>query len=409
MRLRIVSGYDQTTGRPVIHPKCPNLPARTTRVLILNDDVAGGHRAAASAVSEALLQFPEAEVRTLNLHESSPGWRRWLKEKVYLKLRRKVKPAARLFFNLSMRPPGLMTKARWEIGARMNAWSMRRFEKRVLAQEPDIVLSVHMSTNALTRIWQAEGKLRAPVHCVVTDYVAHGIWASGHIKRYYVGSPGVREDLMRYGIPADRITVTGIPVSPAFARPETRAQEEVKKALGLDPKLPLVLILGGSLGFQPFEEILQAMEKSLKSVQIAVLCGRSQTARKRVEALIPALTLPVTARGFQSNMPDWYRAADVVVSTPGGLSTTEAVTAAKPLVLTSARAGMGELQAGRLQEAGLALHAESAEEVAALVRDLLQDETLRTKLRDAARAFRKPDAAMSIAKDLLKQGFNRLA
>lgn len=369
-----------------------------TKILIVSDDPSGGHRAAARAVNEAISQLPDVDSKVVEFHDICARPRRFLREEQF-RIRNKTKPLTRWAFHQAMDPSPLL---RWFLKSmqRCNHWTMTKAQDIVEKENPDVLLSVHMGTNALSGIWQEHGALRAPAHCVVTDYVAHSVWASDNIARYYVASEDVKKDLMRYGVPAEKIMPTGIPISPKIAAPDPRPQEDVKKALGLDPKRPVILIMGGSKGDQKYIPILRELERIGTTAQVVAVCGRNESARKEVAEFAEGLSFPVHARPFV-DMRDYYHAADVVITKPGGLTTSEVMNKGKALVLVSPYPGMEEAQVGRLTKAGVAKYGDTPENAAAAAVDILSNPQAKASLEAAAKAFVKPDAAMTIARDLV--------
>jgi processive 1,2-diacylglycerol beta-glucosyltransferase len=375
-----------------------------TRVLIVSDDPMGGHRAAAQAVNQALQQldgdtFTRSDVKLIDFNDlSSPE--RQLRHARWNPANITDKALARKMFADAMKP-SMLKKFAWKhLSCQARHKDFPEAEGIVAGEKPDILLSVHMDTTAMSRAWQRHDALRAPAHCVVTDYIAHYVWAQDNIARYYVASEDVKRDLQSFGIPADRVMVTGIPVNPTIAAPDDRPKAEVKQALGLDPSLPVVMIMGGSKGDQKYEDILQALERQGSKAQVVALCGRNETKRQEVQALAKGLSFPVHAMPYV-DMRDYYHAADIVVTKPGGLTTAEVLAKGKAMIAVSPYPGMEEAQVERLTAAGVARYGETPEMAAKLAVHLLEDAPAREKLENAAKALGRPDAAMTIARDLL--------
>ena len=64
----------------------------------------------------------------------------------------------------------------------------------------------------------ARDRLGVPLYCVITDFGAHPIWVYEGITGYFVATETVREELAEWGVPWERIHVTGIPVDLKFAK-----------------------------------------------------------------------------------------------------------------------------------------------------------------------------------------------
>lgn len=365
----------------------------------------GGHRAAANAVLQAIGDSvqtsggPPVEPKFIDFNDSSTPERRRKREAQNFARNHDVENT-RKSFHRQMHPSWL-TRLVWRylIPAAKNK-DCPHAEAMVAREDPDVLLSVHMDTNAMSAVWQKHGALKGPAHCVVTDYVAHYVWATHSIARYYVASEEVKRDLARYGVPEDKVMVTGIPISPRISAPDARPAEDVKRMLGLHPERPLVLIMGGSQGDQQYAPLLKALEREGTTAQVVALCGRSEEKRKEVDGLAPTLSFPVFSRPFV-DMRDYYQAADLIISKPGGLTTAEVLAKGKPMIVVSPYAGMEEMQVQRLSQAGVVKYGASVAETAALAKRLLTHDDERQALSVAARSFGRPEAASVIARDVI--------
>jgi processive 1,2-diacylglycerol beta-glucosyltransferase len=373
-----------------------------TRVMIVSDDPSGGHRAAAKAVNEALGKFSDVETHVYEFQDLSPKPRQAFR-RGQMDFMLTHHDLTRFLHRHSMKP-GPLYKAFVKSMTWVNQASMQFAQKAVKEENPDVLLSTHMGTNGLSGFWQKNNALQAPAHCVVTDFLAVGVWKADNIQRYYVASEAVKKDLMSYGVDESKVLVTGIPVSSKISEPDLRDREEVKKSLGLDPKKEVILIMGGSRGDQQYVPILEAIEKKGGTqAQVVAVCGKSAERFAEVEAFAKTSSFPVHPRPFV-DMRDYYHATDIVVTKPGGLTTAEVLAKGKALIVVSPYAGMEETQVERLTQVGVAKYGETPETTADLALGLLADPKARESLEANAKAFGRPDAAAVIAQDLRMTG-----
>src|SRR5262249_56904933 len=119
---------------------------------------------------------------------------------------------------------------------------------------------------------------------VVTSSVAHTQWIYPGVDRYCVPAEEIARDLMARGVARQRVTVTGIPVDGEFTGAPERAQARL--ALGLSPRLPVLLLMDGSGGgFGRLEDatrVLLAMDDPLPAVIVA---GREEALEARLREL----------------------------------------------------------------------------------------------------------------------------
>ncbi|MCA9790137.1 MAG: glycosyltransferase [Candidatus Eremiobacteraeota bacterium] len=354
----------------------------------------GGHASAAKAIKTALDRHPGVETEVINISESSTSpfptgtaaenaleggqvvnWvRTWGFEQNL-----KGNLALKLLQNAAVRVDGLFNSA---------------FLKRIHNEKPDLIISTMSPTNSLLSQWRAAGAIDTPVQSVVTDFGAHQMWAQSQIERYYVATDGARQDLTRFGIEPERVVVTGIPIGSDFGRPP-QASQQARQSLGLEPDKPMVLMMGGSLGYANFDETIDALDALPQDFQMAVITGRNEEARASLAAR--QTKHPLRVEGFVSNMPDWTDAADMVVSKPGGLSTSEVLARGRPMLLKDALPGLEEHMVDRVVATGAALAIEDADHLGQTVARLLEQPDQAQRMTEAARVHGHPEAAERVA------------
>ncbi len=268
---------------------------------------------------------------------------------------------------------------------------------------PDLVVSVHpfLTRRALAAL-RSIGSA-APFVTVVTDLIdAHAMWFEPGVDRMLVPSPAVAERARQLGLPKARVHPVGQPIRPVFAAPPP-PRPEARRALGLAPERPMVLITGGGDGLGPLLELTRAVAAALPaSQQIAVVTGRNRAAAERLRR--EDWPLPVTVTGFVENMADWMFASDLVLAKAGPGTIMEALAAGLPILLHGYLPGQEEGNVRFLLEAGLGALAESPEGAARIAADWMAPEAV-DRLADRqrrARAAAQPAAALDIADRLIE-------
>ena len=144
-------------------------------------------------------------------------------------------------------------------------------------ESPDAVVCTHfLPVEALSHI-RGRGRLRVPLHCVITDFGAHPFWAFPHVDRYFVATDETARELAALGVPRARIEVTGIPVDPSFANPIGR--EAARARVGLDAREPAVLIMGGGSGVGPMTSLAERLAALALRPRVIVVCGTNEGLR----------------------------------------------------------------------------------------------------------------------------------
>ncbi|MEK9169393.1 MAG: glycosyltransferase, partial [Patescibacteria group bacterium] len=121
--------------------------------------------------------------------------------------------------------------------------------------------------------------------------------------------------LLHMGIEEQRIKEFGIPSAPGFLKIQDR--EQIAKKLGIEAKKFTMLVMTGSFGVGPLEEIAGSL---CADAQVLVVCGRNKTLFKRLEKKNLSNVL---AFGFINNPEELMAVSDVIITKPGGLSIAE--------------------------------------------------------------------------------------
>src|SRR5207245_11518337 len=130
------------------------------------------------------------------------------------------------------RPPGLyglVDRATGEvrpdsfIQRAINRLGLERLDRYLRAKRPDIICCVHCTPAGTMSDLKSARRTAVPCVTVITDYVTHSQWIHPHIEEYCVPSISVRDGLLARGIPAPRISITGLPIELKFLRPLDRA------------------------------------------------------------------------------------------------------------------------------------------------------------------------------------------
>jgi 1,2-diacylglycerol 3-beta-galactosyltransferase len=304
-------------------------------LLFLIADTGGGHRAGATAVARRLeMDHPGR----FDVHIVDPS---------------NTSATAILGRTADLYGP-LIHRARWLWAAMYHATNsatavslMQRSALRPLravlqdlltSLRPMAVVSFHPLLNHLAAEAVHAGPASdVPVITVITDLVdVHAGWACRDVDAVVIPSPGGLDRCRRAGIPAERCHQLGLPVDSSFARPfpDDAERRALRARLGLTEERFTVLVSSGADGSGGLPRRARAIAGSGLDVGLAVICGRNEAARRRLDGLRDATGHAVPVLGFVDNMADWMRAVDVVVTKAGPGTIAEALCSGLPLLLT---------------------------------------------------------------------------
>jgi processive 1,2-diacylglycerol beta-glucosyltransferase len=367
-----------------------NRPSRPG-VLVLSASAGTGHVRAGAALAEALRELdPALAVDHVDVLDLAPGWVRAAYAGSFELL---VKRTPRLWRALYRKTDGPAPDAsRWpSLAARA---LFRGFRDLLSREDWRSCLCTHFLPCQLVRAH----RFSAPMEIAVTDFTAHRFWVQRGASRYFVAGQELARDLEQR-LPGVEVNVTGIPVAPSFSRAPARA--EARRSLELDPG-PVALVMGGGMGVGVEEAVRMALRARVSGLQVVGVCGNNSAAQKRLSSLgVSREKLRIL--GYVTGVERWMAAADVVVSKPGGLTSSEALAVGRPLLLLPPIPGHEEGNLRVLMETGAALHAPRTSSVASELERLFGEPSLLPRLSEAARKSGRPDAAREIARAVLER------
>jgi 1,2-diacylglycerol 3-beta-galactosyltransferase len=218
------------------------LKDKKKNILILTADSGFGHRSAANAIAAAMeQQLPgECEITILNPLED----RRapiFLRDSAvdYDRLIRNAPDLYRFGYNASDNEvPNFIIESLLTV----SLYEMMRDMVRDL--NPDAIVTTYPMYQAPLNSYFTINRYRVPLITVVTDLVTvHRMWFSPRVELCLVPTTEVQELALINGMAANKIHITGIPVSPAYAT-NRKSKAEIRKELGWDPRLPAFLAVG---------------------------------------------------------------------------------------------------------------------------------------------------------------------
>jgi len=375
----------------------PNAP----KILIISSDTGGGHRSAAAAIVAGIESFVKGEsyaVRVVRAVEESHhlaaklvalyNWllrnkQHWMK--YYYWLINRFRPETREFFH-----------------SRSIAYVRSLFQRWC----PHIVVSVHpLTQHIFARVLKELGLAdRVPLVTVVTDpyYGFWKGWACDDVKLYLVASDEARRQLIDYGIAPERIKISGMPVHPKFSFPGDDAARIARTALGLDPEKFTVFLNAGWEGGGNIPYIFRELVRGELDVQAIFLAGKNEDLKNEAEALAADAKFPIKVIGYSDEVEQLMRAANVMISKLGGLTTFEALSCRVPIIADVTTEPMPQ-EAGTVNliaKSGAAVMLQRASDIVPVVHRMIEDSKHYAALRAATITIAIPNATRRIVEEI---------
>jgi UDP-N-acetylglucosamine:LPS N-acetylglucosamine transferase len=334
-------------------------------VLLLSARVGEGHVAAARALASHMrVLWPDAEVREVEDTGRGHEWRDRLLHGSYALVMRHAPHLYGFGYDVLVQHPRVAELFKRVAAGRIG----RALAPLVAAERPDLVVSTYPMISGGLAWLRRHGRLSARAVALVTDVAVHPFWVWPDLDETWTLLPASR-DQARAIAPAADVRVAPVVVDPRF-RPGDRAA--ARSALGVAPGAVVVLVTGGSLGFGGLEHLVDAVLAAGDGVQVVVLCGRNE--RLRVRLLARGLpTARMLVWGWTDRVVEHLTAADLVLTTAGGMIASEALAVGRPVLYAAPVPGHGRAGAELAASAGLALVCPRPADVTATVRRLRDD------------------------------------
>ena len=239
-----------------------------------------------------------------------------------------------------------------------------------------------------------------PLITVLTDYTTHSAYIQNEIDYYIAGHEYVKELLIEDGIEAEKIKPYGIPVEKSFLT--NRSRETVLSELNLDPNKFTVLLMGGSFGAGSIKDTLSELISIDRDFQIIVITGRNKSLKEKLEKNLmsheQSIDKNICVLGFTDKMNDLLSAVDILVSKPGGLTTTESLLKEVPMIVPYFIPGQEEENLDFLSNCGASLRTSKKYTLSIILKVLIDNPDRIEMTKENIRSIKKLNASQDIAK-----------
>jgi processive 1,2-diacylglycerol beta-glucosyltransferase len=261
------------------------------------------------------------------------------------------------------------------------------------------VLCTHYApVEALGELRQKQKGKPPFVASIVTDFEAHALWMDAGVDLYCVAAEGTKARLVARGATAASVVATGIPIAGKFSA--KLASRTVRKTLGLRDDLPTLLVLSGGFGMGPVGKILHELDKVAREFQTLVVCGRNEELRRALAA--EDRKHPTRVLGFASNMHELMAVADLIITKPGGLTSSEALALGKPMFILDPIPGQEAANSDFLLERGAAVKVNRVEDLPFRIEQLLGSNKL-SEMAKAAKGLGRLESAAAVCREVLER------
>ena len=341
------------------------------KVLILSCGTGGGHNSAAKAVQESLLDKGIGADFIEYLDIINPKVRNKINN-LYLKavkgngnVFKKVYHLGELYGKTKLKSPVYA----------LNKINQKKLSEYIIENNYNYIVTTHLfPSEALTSI-----KEKHEIHFmqIATDYVCIPFWEETNPDYFVIPSEELEDDFIKKGMNKEKLLPFGIPVSKYYSKKYN--SNECKKELGLNENEKYILLLNGSMGFGNVVKTVKKLLEEIKDVNFIISCGNNkklaQTLNNEYKENSRIIILP-----FTNNLNKYMASSEIILTKPGGLTTTEIATMRKPFIHTMPIPGCENYNASFFSDKKMSIKCNNIQEIVENTKKLLNNKELQGEM-----------------------------
>lgn len=376
------------------------------KVLIMSASTGGGHNRAAKAMKDEIeKKCIDGEHITCEIIDSLKLINTTMDKIISSGYEKSAKYTPKAWGGVyKMSDANIVSKHEYK-GNLFNTLLASKLKKLLKERKPDLIIGTHpfpmIALSTLKKKYPYRNAFNSffvpPLISVLTDYTAHSTYIQDEIDYYIAGDEYVKEVLISEGVDGDKIKPYGIPVEKSFL--EHREKSVVLEELGLAPDKFTVLLMGGSFGAGNIKDTLKELLEIDRDFQIIVITGRNETLKEKLEKSLEKHDIDknISILGFTQDMNDILSSVDIIVSKPGGLTTTECLLKELPMIIPYYIPGQEEENMDFLSNCGAALRTSKKFTISVLLKVLINNPTRMELLKNNIKSIKKQNTAEDIA------------
>lgn len=284
----------------------------------------------------------------------------------------------------------------------MNKLCKKSLTKFISDGKYDIIIATHLfPAETLT----AMKKENPNIHfiAVATDYVSIPFWEETNPDYFIIPHAELVNDFTSKGISKNKLLPYGIPVSLKFNQHMTKKQ--ARQELDLPIKGNIILIMSGSMGFGNLElTIEKLLDKFNNNITLVVLCGNNMKVKNNLKEKFDRPNIYI--KSFTTEVSKYMDASNVILTKPGGLTSTETAVKNIPTILTAPIPGCETYNAKFFESHGLALVDSNIDKIVDNAYLLINDKKLSKQMINNQKKVINANAAKDIC-DFIIKNYNK--
>ena len=373
------------------------------KVLIFYATYGGGHLSAAKAIKEQLdyKYFNDVSIEMIDCIEYINKSINKLTVTAYKEMAKKFPWAWGKVYSHSKK--GVISKISTDSNKIM-ALKLNNLIKKI---NPDIIISTHPFSTQMCTYLKKKNKLNSKIANILTDFAPHDQWLIGHeyVDYFFVAHNGMKNSLINYGIDSNKIYATGIPISYRFFNKYNK--RDVCQEFDLSENKDTILFFAGGefgLGRKSTYEILDTLASSFDNIQVIAISGKNKKMKQGFNNIVEKYNKfdSIKVLEYTNKVPELMSISKVVITKPGGITSSESLVSRVPLLIVNPIPGQEEENATYLEENGFAIWIKKTDSPTDIVKNVFNDSTILEKLKNNISNVNILNSAEEICKVVMK-------
>ncbi len=291
------------------------------------------------------------------------------------------------------------------ISSRSNKIMAIKLLKLLREKNPDLIISTHPFGSQMCSYLKRKQKITSKIATIMTDFAPHDQWLVGseYTDYYFVAHNKMKQYLISKNIDENKIFDTGIPISNRFLLNYNK--NDILSELNFTPNKKTVLFFGGGefgLGKTKTVEIFECFVKLFPNIQIIAVAGKNEKMKTAFSKIVEQEKRNDSIRvlEFTNKVPEFMSVSDLVVTKPGGLTTSESLASKLPMVIINPIPGQEEENAQFLEENGIAIWIKKYDNPYEKLQNLFSDPKLLPTMKENTEKLSKKYSTQNICKIL---------
>ena len=295
------------------------------------------------------------------------------------------------------------------ITTRSNKIMAIKLLKLLREKKPDLIISTHPFGSQMCSYLKRKNKIDSKIATIMTDFAPHDQWLVGHeyTDYFFVAHNKMKDYLISKGISENKVFDTGIPISENFQKLYNK--KEIFDKYNLDESKFTILFFGGGefgLGKTRTVQIFNNFVEETKNnnIQIIAISGKNPKMKSAFEEVVDSNNANSTVKiiEFSNEVPKLMAIANLVVTKPGGLTTSESLASHLPMVVINPIPGQEEENAEFLESKNIAVWIKKSDDSKEIIKSLLNNKEKISIMKENTKILARPNSTRDICDVLFK-------